>query len=529
MSDSDESRVTHTEISSPYEDLSDIGSPRADDHEFPDAPPSPDYVPGPEHDDDEIVAEDQPYAEDASPIAQSPDYVPESDPEADPEEDGDEDPIDYPADGGDDGDDEMDIEEDEDDDMDIEADEEDEDDDMDVEIDEEAEEEHLAPAYPVVVALPATAPSAEETEPFETDESAATPPPHPAYRMTARITIPEPLPVPAWSNSEVARLLAISSPLASPLSPWSSSPPQIPFPVSPPSPVLTTPPSSPLRSLGYRAAMIRMRAKAAATSHSLLLPPPFILSPTRPDAPPPLPTSAPTSFLPLSLPTDSHREGRPEVNLPPRMGLGIALGPRYEVGESSTAAAARPAGGLRADYGFIATMDRQIRRDPERYVRYGITDSWDEIVKTLQGAPISTDTELGAHMREFESLVRRDTDEIYTRLDDEQGERQLLAGRVNMLFRDRRAHAHTHQLIETEAGMSREAWGRVMDASNLAHGEVISLHTTVHAQMSEITELQSTDRRRQRAMSDLIETDCRRHKEIRELRAADRTRQQQII
>ncbi|GJY04999.1 putative reverse transcriptase domain-containing protein, partial [Tanacetum coccineum] len=236
------------------------------------APPSPDYVPGPEHADDEIVAEDQPYAEDASPIALSPDYVLESDPEADPEEDDDEDPeedpIDYPADGGDDGDDEMDIEEDEDADMDIDADEEDEDDEMDVEIDEEAEEEHSAPAYPVVVALPATAPSAEETEPFETDESAATPPPHPAYRMTARITIPEPLPVPAWSDSEVARLLAISSPPASPLSPWSSSPPQIPFPLSPPSPVLTAPPPSPIRSLGYRAATIRMRAEAAATSHS---------------------------------------------------------------------------------------------------------------------------------------------------------------------------------------------------------------------------------------------------------------------
>ncbi|GKG63718.1 hypothetical protein Tco_0645111, partial [Tanacetum coccineum] len=50
------------------------------------------------------------------------------------------------------------------------ADEEDEDDEMDVEIDEEAEEEHLAPAYPVVVALPATAPSTEETEPFKTDD-----------------------------------------------------------------------------------------------------------------------------------------------------------------------------------------------------------------------------------------------------------------------------------------------------------------------------------------------------------------------
>ncbi|GJV46741.1 hypothetical protein Tco_1436953 [Tanacetum coccineum] len=87
------------------------------------APLLPDYVPGPEHADDEIVAEDQPGAEDASPAAQSPDYVPDTDPEADPEEDDDEDPeedpIDYPADGGDDGDDEMDIEEDEDDDMDI--------------------------------------------------------------------------------------------------------------------------------------------------------------------------------------------------------------------------------------------------------------------------------------------------------------------------------------------------------------------------------------------------------------------------
>ncbi|GJZ08047.1 hypothetical protein Tco_0542330 [Tanacetum coccineum] len=185
---------------------------------------------------------------------------------------------------------------------------------MDVEVDEEAEEEHPAPAYPVVVALPATAPSAEETEPFETDESAATPPPHPAYRMTARITIPEPLPIPSRFDYEDS------------------------YPLSPLSPVLTAPPPSPIRSLGYRAATIRMRAEAAATSHSLPLSPPFILSPTRPDAPPPMPTSAPTSLPPLLLPSASHREDRPEVNLPPRKRLGIALGPSYEVGESSAAA-----------------------------------------------------------------------------------------------------------------------------------------------------------------------------------------------
>nr|GFC88356.1 hypothetical protein [Tanacetum cinerariifolium] len=83
------------------------------------APPSSNYIPGPEHADDEIVAEDQPYAEDASPIAQSPEYVPESDfemhPEDDDDEDPEEDPVDYPADGGDDEDDEEESSEDEED------------------------------------------------------------------------------------------------------------------------------------------------------------------------------------------------------------------------------------------------------------------------------------------------------------------------------------------------------------------------------------------------------------------------------
>ncbi|GJX27663.1 hypothetical protein Tco_0235742 [Tanacetum coccineum] len=510
MSDLDESRVTHTEVSSPFEGLSDIGSLRADYHEYLElpgmpedlyveaalqapppldympgpeepeqAPPSPDYVPSPEHTDDEIVAEDQPDAEDASPTAQSPDYVPESDPEADPEEDDDEDPeedpVDYSADGGDDGDDED------------EPSEEDEDDDVDMEADgDEEEEEHPAPADSVVVALPAIdhAPYAEETEP---------------------ISILAPVPTPVWSDAEVARLLAISTPPSSPLSLWSSPLPQIPspsLPLSPPSPVLSpAPPPSPIRSLGYRAAMIRMRAEAASTSHSLPLPPPFILSPTRSDAPslgipPPLPISVPTSSPPLLLPSASRREDRPEVTLPPRKRLGIALGPGYEVGESSSAAAARPARGLRADYGFVAIMDREIRRDPEREVRYEITDSWNEIVETLQGVPVSTDTELGRHMTTFETRVRQDTDEIYTRLDDEQSQRQLLAGRLNMLFRDRRAHAYTRHQMETEARLSREAWRRSMDACDLARREVMSLRTTVLGQMSKIRELHAADRRR---------------------------------
>nr|GFD41194.1 hypothetical protein [Tanacetum cinerariifolium] len=119
----------------------------------------------------------------------------------------------------------------------------------------------------------------------------------------------------------------------------------------------------------------------------------------------------------------SRREDRPEVTLPPWKRLDIALGPRYKVGESSSAAAARPAGGFRADYGFVATIDRETMRYPEREVGYRITDSWDEIVETLQGTPVSTDTKLGGYVREFEMRVRQDMDEIYTRLDDEQTER----------------------------------------------------------------------------------------------------------
>nr|GFC60563.1 hypothetical protein [Tanacetum cinerariifolium] len=164
---------------------------------------------------------------------------------------------------------------------------------------------------------------------------------------------------------------------------------------------------------------------------------------------------------PILSPPSPVLSPAPPPSLIRSLGYRAAMIRLYEVGESSSAAAARPARGLRVDYGFVATMDREIMRDPEREVGYGITNSWDKIVETLQGAPVSTDTELGGYIREFETRVRQDTEEIYMRLDDEQSERQLLAGRLNMLFRDRRAHAYTRHLMETEARMSREAWVQV--------------------------------------------------------------------
>ncbi|GJX91993.1 hypothetical protein Tco_0345319 [Tanacetum coccineum] len=85
---------------------------------------------------------------------------------------------------------------------------------------------------------------------------------------------------------------------------------------------------------------------------------------------------APTSSPPLLLPSTNRREDKLEVTLLPRKRLGIALGPRYE----------------------------------------------DEKLEDMPAAPATNDTELGRQMTEFAIRVRQDTDEIYTRLDDEQTE-----------------------------------------------------------------------------------------------------------
>nr|GEY89146.1 hypothetical protein [Tanacetum cinerariifolium] len=146
--------------------------------------------------DDILPAEEKPLPGAASPTTESPGYIDKSDPDEDPkedlEDDLEEDLANYPTDGGDKGDDEDEsFDDDEDDDIDIEGDEEedessndDEDHDIDIEGDEE-EDEYLALADSTAVTLPAVdhAPSAEETEPFETDEFATTPPPHLAYHV----------------------------------------------------------------------------------------------------------------------------------------------------------------------------------------------------------------------------------------------------------------------------------------------------------------------------------------------------------
>ncbi|GJX52554.1 hypothetical protein Tco_0280923 [Tanacetum coccineum] len=210
MSDSKDSTVTYTKVSSPFEYLSDIGSPGVDGlpmmPEDPyayveatlQAPPSPDYVPGTEHPpspdfvpepvypefmppkDDVLPAEEQPLPAAVSPTADSPVYITEFDPEEDHKED----PTDYPTDRDNDDDEE---EESFEGDADDEEKDEDEDDDE--------EEEHLALANSV---------------------------PPPAYCTTARMSIRDQTPIPFPSAAEVDRFLVISTLPPSPLTSYSS-------------------------------------------------------------------------------------------------------------------------------------------------------------------------------------------------------------------------------------------------------------------------------------------------------------------
>nr|GEV14622.1 retrotransposon protein, putative, Ty3-gypsy subclass [Tanacetum cinerariifolium] len=378
MSDSEDSTVTYTEVSSLFEGLSDIGSlgvdgllmmpqdPYAYVEAALQAPPSPDYMPGPDHPptpefvpepgkkyysrDNLLPGEEQPLPVADSLTADSARYIPESDPEEDPEEDDEdleEDPVYYPTDGDDDDDDDEEEESSRD-----EADDDEEDE------DEDEEEEHPAPANPVSP---------------------------PVYRVTAR-----------------------------------------------------------------KDTTIKDTTNYTYTFTYII-----------------------TTF---AFTSTSHRVDVPEVTLPPQKRLCIALGPRFKVGESLSALTARPTKAFRADYGFVGTLDDEIRRDPEREVAYGITDTWDEMLVGMPGTPATDETELGRKMTYFVMTVKQDSDEIYGRLDDAQDDRLLMSGQLNMLRRDRRAHARTARLMKSKARLSREACVQSMDASDTARAEVMPLH-----------------------------------------------------
>ncbi|GJU78114.1 hypothetical protein Tco_1275184 [Tanacetum coccineum] len=372
------------------------------------APLSPDYVSGPEYPEylapssEEVPVEDQPYAVADSPIALSLGYIAGSDPEEDPEEDSEDGLVDYPADGGEDDDDDS-----------SDNDEEEEEATKEEEAEEE-EEAHLALADSVVAPVVNHVPSSKETELFETDESAATPPSPPTCCTTARISFQSEAPMPFPSEEEVKRLLAL--PPSPPSLLISLLPPSaeerlvrcLAAPALPSSPLLIVPhpygsPNHVCRPPAFRATMGRLRALSPSTHHPLHPSPPLPPSPSSLHLPLHVPISLPLPssslpLLPASLiipPPVDHREDTPK---------------------------AEPARDHGIDYGFIGTLDAETKCQRAKEVGYGIRDTWEQ-----------------------------DTQDIYDVIKDAQDRQTWIFQSVETLIDDRQYHYEIARLLDQEA------------------------------------------------------------------------------
>nr|GEV23469.1 hypothetical protein [Tanacetum cinerariifolium] len=111
----------------------------------------------------------------------------------------------------------------------------------------------------------------------------------------------------------------------------------------------------------------------------------------------------------------------------------------------------------RADVLEVMLLPRK-RCNPDRGIGYGITNVWEDSDEIVEEIPATDVAKLGQRMTDFVTTIIQDTDEIYRRLDDAQDDRLLMSGQLNMLRRDRRSHARTTRLMESEAKASLEAW-----------------------------------------------------------------------
>ncbi|GJU67776.1 hypothetical protein Tco_1254035 [Tanacetum coccineum] len=423
------------------------------------APPSPDYIPGPEdpqtppvpqdederepmfvhaHDPDyvpepiypeyipledehEFPAEEQPLPPVDSPTAESPGYVTESDLKEDPEEYEDDEiedgPVDYPIDGGDDGDDD------------------DGDSSGDVADDEdEEEEEHLAPADSAVV-VPADEPVSppEGTEPV-------IPPPSTDITIGARITVRPQASISLPPEAEVERLLAMTTPSPSP-------------------PISLSPPSA-----GERLARI-------ASTQALI----DVVTAALPS--PPLP-------LPLYIPPPVDRS-------------------RYEIEESSTARPTRHRG---VDYGFISTVDAKARRQGISEVGYDIRDTWVDPTEAVPEIAPMTVGEVNTRVTELAELHEHDTHDLYALLEDAQDNRSRISQLVDM-----DSQRATHQELQTHHDhvYVHETHIQAYQTQLQLQGTLIQTQHQVHEtrfqmQQAEIAALREIDRRHQPQMVDTL-------------------------
>ncbi|GJY74982.1 hypothetical protein Tco_0479413 [Tanacetum coccineum] len=137
---------------------------------------------------------------------------------------------------------------------------------------------------------------------------------------------------------------------------------------------------------------------------------------------PPLPPLPPSLYIP---PPVDHREDVLESELPPRKRLCLStLGSRYKIGESSTG---RPTRGRGIDYGFVSTVDAEVRRQGISEVGYGIRDTWVDPAEAVSEIAHMTVGEVNTSVTELAELHERDTWDLYALLEDAQDSRTRIS------------------------------------------------------------------------------------------------------
>ncbi|GKB59860.1 hypothetical protein Tco_0916046 [Tanacetum coccineum] len=111
-----------------------------------------------------------------------------------------------------------------------------------------------------------------------------------------------------------------------------------------------------------------------------------------------------------------------EADVPPRKRLCLTVStPRFEVGESLAAAAARQLGldvTHTTDYGFVDTVDATRGCLMTREVGYGITDVWDDMVRDIEETSPSTLEADNQRVADLATTLAQDTHEIYVQFED---------------------------------------------------------------------------------------------------------------
>nr|GEY87612.1 putative reverse transcriptase domain-containing protein [Tanacetum cinerariifolium] len=123
--------------------------------------------------------------------------------------------------------------------------------------------------------------------------------------------------------------------------------------------------------------------------------------------------------------------------------------------------------------------------------RYGITDTWDEIVEKMIEIASTTLEGVNERVTKLDTTVRQRTNEFKVRFKDAQFDRALLRARVNTLFRDMPDHSRTTMLIDREVMYSREAWAFFKERSSAIAAHARTLETQVAALITQTTSLQT--------------------------------------